>query len=388
MKESKEDKKQMSDEELTNIEETAGKDEKKRTLGIAMGTGGFRMAFHAGFIDGLRELGVEVNQFVGTSTGALSAFLGAIGVPGYEWLDEFPPVWHFDILKPGFIENYIKEEIRKRLSLNRKSDEERKKVVYELLNTKLKLISAGFPDFETKVFKTFNSQADVLSKLLAATSIPYQTSFPKKMNDRYYMDGFFATLFPYELPIKFLETDVKISLRIVPPYLDLESPNINLYEFYPRKYSYNLLQGVLPVSWMIDEMYQDGYRQAMYSRIEKLLGVEWTEKRSGERIEKTRRSGEEAPRRRLDDEDAISESLDNRRTERNIGRKSRFSLVEESKSIGNEIFNIFSDRQPKRKRRKFNFFNDEDKNRNEDIDMDEDEDNEDIDENDRVKRRR
>ena len=386
MKELKEDKKQQNGEGLPNIEEKSV-DNKKLTVGIAMGTGGFRMAFHAGFIDGLRELGIEIDQFVGTSTGALSAFLGALGVPGYEWIDEFPPVWHMDIIKPGFIEDFVHNEVRKRLSLNRKSDEERKKVVYELLNTKLKLISAGFPDFETKVFKTFNSMGDVLSKLLAATSIPYQTSFPKKINDRYYMDGFFATLFPYELPIKFLETDIKISLRLVPPYLDLESPNINLYEFYPRKYSYNLLQGLLPITWMIDEMYSDGYRQAMYSRIEKLLGLEWAEKRSDEKIEKTRRSGEESQRRRNDDEDTISESLENRKTERNIGRKSRFSYAEENKGIGNELFNIFSNRQQTRKRRKFNFFNfDEEKRKDEDID--EYEDNEDIDENDRGKRRR
>jgi hypothetical protein len=117
----------------------------------------------------------------------------------------------------------------------------------------------------------------------------------------------------------------------------------------------------------------------MYSRIEKLLGLEWAEKRSDEKIEKTRRSGEESQRRRNDDEDTISESLENRKTERNIGRKSRFSYAEENKGIGNELFNIFSNRQQPRKRRKFNFFNfEEEKQRDEDID----------DENDRGRRRR
>jgi len=79
----------------------------------------------------------------------------------------------------------------------------------------------------------------------------------------------------------------------------------------------------------------------MYSRIEKLLGLEWAEKRSDEKIEKTRRSGEESQRRRNDDEDTISESLENRKTERNIGRKSRFSYAEENKGMGTN-YSIFS----------------------------------------------
>jgi predicted acylesterase/phospholipase RssA len=359
MKDKKDDRRQSNEglQDLDDsIEKDIDKDKKKLTIGIAMGTGGYRMAFHAGFIDGLKEMGIEVDQFVGTSTGALSAFLGAVGVPGYEWLDDIPPIWHMSFVKPGFIEQFIRNEVRKRLSLNRQSDEERKKIVYERLNSRLKLVSAGFPDLEPKIFKTFRSMGDMVTKLVAATSIPYQTTFPQKIEDDYFIDGFFATVFPYELPIRFLDTDIKISLRVVPPYMTLKIPSINMYEFFPRKYMYNLLPGVLPIAWMIDEMYHDGYRQAMYSRIEKLLGIEWTEKRR----ESKRRGEEETQWKRREGEadEAISESLENRRKERTISRKTRGGFGD-STSERSGIFSIFNEEKKGKKKRRFRFFDDD-----------------------------
>ncbi|MBN1363673.1 MAG: patatin-like phospholipase family protein [Syntrophaceae bacterium] len=357
--EKKEDKKETTeDNQDIEKEEEEKKKKKKFTVGVAMGTGGFRMSFHAGFIDGLTKMGIEVDQFVGTSTGALSAFLGSVGVPGYEWLDDVPPVWHFNMIKPGFIEDFIKNEVKKRLSLNRQSDEPRKKQIYESMNSKMRLIAADFPGLDAKVFDSYKSMSDVAMKIIAATSIPYQTKFPVKVNADYYIDGFFATLFPYELPMRFLETDIKISLRVVPPYLKLNIPNIRIMEFVPKVYKYNLLQGVLPLAWMIEDMYRDGYRQALHSRIERMLGMKWVEKRSDE----TRRREDEdedvdvdVGMKRRERRDRREEDYDrgdgryaDERRERSTRRKIKLGLIDEGDEDGGGVFNFL-----KRKGRSF-----------------------------------
>jgi len=59
----------------------------------------------------------------------------------------------------------------------------------------------------------------------------------------------------------------------------LNIPNINIMEFYPKKYKYNLIQGIFPFTWMIEDMYNDGYKQAMRSRLDSILGLDWKEKR-------------------------------------------------------------------------------------------------------------
>jgi hypothetical protein len=349
-KQGNEDKTQDTVEE----EEEKKKKKKKLTVGVAMGTGGFRMAFHAGFIDGLTKMGIEVDQFVGTSTGALSAFLGSIGVPGYEWLDDVPPVWHLNMLQPGFIESFIKNEVRKRLNLNRQSDESRKKEIYNSLNTKMRLIAADFPGLDARVFDSYKSMSDVAMKIIAATSIPYHTKFPARLNDDYYIDGFFSTLFPYELPMRFLETDIKISLRVIPPYLKLYIPNIRVMEFVPRSYKYNLLQGILPITWMIEDMYRDGYRQALHSRIERMLGMKWVEKRSDEKSRQEDGDGDgdgdgddigmkrRERRDRHEDEDGKEISSGDRmdaRRERSVRRKIKLGLIDENDESGG-VFNF------------------------------------------------
>ena len=69
---------------------------KEGTVGVSMAGGGFRIAFHAGFMDGLTEMGIKVDRFVGTSTGAISAFFASIGIPGDEWFEEISPFWQLD----------------------------------------------------------------------------------------------------------------------------------------------------------------------------------------------------------------------------------------------------------------------------------------------------
>jgi len=267
------DERRVDDQSLMDTELARQSEERnpsQKSVGICFSTGGYRTSFHAGFVDGLKTLGVEVDQYLGASSGALSAFLASLGVPGREWHDEVMPFWHLTMLKPKQVEASIISAVSKLLNLRRESDAPVKKIRYELLNRKLRIIAATLPNLKPKVFSSFDDKEDVIKKIIASSAIPYWTKFPSRKFDGFrYINGFFSTILPYELPTRFLATDIKISLRIVPPYFDLNIPNIRLREFSPKKYRYNIIQSVVPLTWMMSEMYQDGYQQALHSGIDK-----------------------------------------------------------------------------------------------------------------------
>ncbi|HJH54453.1 MAG TPA: patatin-like phospholipase family protein [Brachyspira hyodysenteriae] len=229
-----------------------------KKIGLVLGGGGGRGAYHIGVWKYLKESGIydKVNAISGNSVGALNSCL--IAMNDYEaaekvWIKEIET----KILTPKKIKDYFKIEkysifgIFSREGLIEVID---KYIDLNLLSNYHFNIYASCTEYnapffiKSKYFKLNGNSTERIKKILLATSA-LVTVFPtEKIDDKFYLDGCYTDDCPIE-PLYLYEdcTDIIVI------HLDYKKPvkkkdNVNIYEMYPSKDLGNFFKGVLDFS--------------------------------------------------------------------------------------------------------------------------------------------
>lgn len=186
---------------------------KKKSIGIALASGGARGGAHVGVLKKLIEEGIRIDEVSGSSIGAV---VGAYYCSGnfkrlLEYIDKYNTknfIWLLDPKFRGsnglFQGNRIMNLLKKDLGDLR----------FEDLNVKLKIIATDFMTGKAIVF----DKGPIVPAIRASISIPFLFE-PFEYNGMILVDG--GVVAP--LPLEYLNTDVKIGVSL--SYLD---PNENI----------------------------------------------------------------------------------------------------------------------------------------------------------------
>lgn len=244
-----------------------------KKIGLVLGGGGGRGAYHIGVWKYLKDSGIydKVSAISGNSAGALNACIMAMN--DYEagvkvWTREIEK----KILTPKKIKDYFKignssifgifsrdgliEIIDKYIDLNLLSN-------YHF-NIYASCTEYNAPFFiKSKYFKLNSNPNERIKKILLATSA-IVTVFPaEKIDHKFYLDGCYTDDCPIE-PLYLYEdcTD------IIVVHLDYKKPvkkkdNVNIYEMYPSKDLGSFFYGVLDFSSEgAEKRIEQGYNDA------------------------------------------------------------------------------------------------------------------------------
>ena len=229
-----------------------------KKLGLVLGGGGGRGAYHIGVWKYLKESGIydKVSAISGNSVGALNSCLMIMNdynAAQKVWTEEIET----KILSPKKIKDYLKinkssifgifsregliEIIDKYIDLNLLSN-------YNF-NIYASCTEYNAPFFiKPKYFKLNGNSNDRIKKILLATSALIAVFPTEKIDDKFYLDGCYTDDCPIE-PLYRYEN----CTDIIVVHLDYKKPvkiknNVNIYEIYPSKDLGDFFQGVLDFS--------------------------------------------------------------------------------------------------------------------------------------------
>ncbi|MEM1988599.1 MAG: patatin-like phospholipase family protein [Candidatus Woesearchaeota archaeon] len=186
---------------------------RKKTVGLALASGGARGGAHVGVLKKLIEEGIKIDEVSGSSIGAV---VGAYYCSGnfrklLEYIEKYNTknfIWLLDPKFRGsnglFQGNRIMNLLRKDLG----------DIKFEDLNVKLKIIATDFITGKAVVFE----KGPIVPAIRASISIPFLFE-PFEYDGKILVDG--GVVVP--LPLEYLNTDVKIGVSL--SYLD---PNENI----------------------------------------------------------------------------------------------------------------------------------------------------------------
>lgn len=165
--------------------------EAKTSIGLALSGGGYKGIAHAGVLHFFEEQGITVNQFAGSSAGAIVGALYLKGIRPLEILEFFKSVnlfsWqHFTLRKAGLMdansfEGYLTEVFEQSTLAD--------------LKTPLFVTATNM---ETGKLEIFDTDTKVVDALLATSAFPGIFS-PYKIGDTLYSDGGILNNFPTNL---------------------------------------------------------------------------------------------------------------------------------------------------------------------------------------------
>ena len=229
-----------------------------KKLGLVLGGGGGRGAYHIGVWKYLKESGIydKVSAISGNSVGALNSCLFAMN--NYSTAEK---VWKEEIKHKILSHKKIKEyfKINKSSVFGIFSREGLIEIIDKYID--LNLISNYHfniyascseynPPFfvKPKYFKLNGNSNDRIKKILLATSALLAVFPTEKIDDNYYLDGCYTDDCPIE-PLYRYEN----CTDIIVVHLDYKKPvvrnnDVNIYELYPSKDLGNFFKGVLDFS--------------------------------------------------------------------------------------------------------------------------------------------
>ncbi len=236
------------------------------SVGIFLSGSGARITFHAGVMDALRELGVTVDQFLGASGGGIHSVLTVCGCRGDLWFDDRIPICkNNSIIRPP--------TLKESLSFILKPDfltQYGGKLNLAIINQKVKILSTQ-KFFKAIVFNAFASIEDLKIKLLASSSLPFFTTFPVKIENRRYADGFFGYFYRKLDFAKLINTDLRIASLALPTNHKVKNNSDSTFIYVIKEGKYNPVN-IMHVSYdKAKRFYEDGYEQVMKSRIKDYL---------------------------------------------------------------------------------------------------------------------
>ena len=230
------------------------------SIGLFLSACGARVTFHAGVVDALKEMGFEFDKYLGVSGGGIHAVLSACGCKGDLWFDQdIPLVQDKLILRPPILKDTLtfifRDTFLKKYGGKFHLDEINKKVSV--------LTTERF--FNATTFEDFASLDDLKLKLLASSSMPFFTSFPVTVKDKWYADGFFGYFLTKLDFMNLLDTKLRI-ISLALPTNHKPSHNDDLtYIFSLKKGKYNPFN-IMQIRYdEAKQFYEDGYEQVMRS---------------------------------------------------------------------------------------------------------------------------
>ena len=176
---------------------------KKRTFGIALGSGGAKGAVEIGALKRLLEENILPNEISGSSIGAIVAAYFAAGKfeKLVEYIENFNTTEFLKLLDPSFklggfvkgnkIVNFLKKDLGD--------------IDFKDLNIKTKIVATDLYSGKPVVF----TSGSVLKALRASMSVPFVFE-PVKYHDTYLVDGGLAE----PLPLDVLNTDFKVGIDL------------------------------------------------------------------------------------------------------------------------------------------------------------------------------
>jgi len=200
-----------------------------KTIGVFSIGGGLRGCFCQGFLNGLRDSGAIVDQYVGASSGFFASFTDIAEINTREHIEKLDGNPAYFKNKIYFIEKYL-DTFMPSIIENSKYTEQQ---LLEKANNKLSCVAlenlTGKPVH--KVFNKFSSIEDIKQAQRLTGSLPGVLKvFPSQNENTKYYDG----VLRLKNPDKFLSTDIKIIVETMPIFKNSEAitnPEKNLYIF-------------------------------------------------------------------------------------------------------------------------------------------------------------
>lgn len=183
-------------------------DKNKLSLGIFCGPGAFRGMYHNGFLQAMKENGIQIDKLLGSSAGfcAITAHVCDIEDTREFWLGPDAPIhkakWHRYHFFDTFIDHYIDKMFNE--SPHTEQD------IIKVLNKKCGAVCTKLNIFQQDIITNFRDVKDVKDVQRATASMPFfLSSFPNKVRKTRYIDGGFTNKNPFD----YLDTDIKVVLQ-------------------------------------------------------------------------------------------------------------------------------------------------------------------------------
>lgn len=216
-----------------------------KTIGVFSLGGGLRGCFCQGFLKGLRDFGIVVDQYVGASAGFFASFTDIAEINSREHIEKLDgnPAYFKNklYLVEKFLDTFVPSVIE-----NSKYTEQQ---LLEKANSKLSCVAlenlTGEPIH--KIFNNFSSIEDIKRAQRITSSLPgIIKNFPAQNENTRYYDGILRLKYPE----RFLNTDIKIIVNPTPLFQISEAvtnPEKNLYIF--KNYYGDFLKRLKTIFW-------------------------------------------------------------------------------------------------------------------------------------------